>query len=130
MDEAEEARAFETRLDRLFAEAPSFADADLFALRVSDRLDRGWTLRGLAIGALGLAAGMVVVVQAASSGVIARVQSLPDHSSAAIGRAMDHVLPWRLTFSGLPFAAEMVWIPVALAALALGFAIVRAIREI
>lgn len=40
-----------------------------------------------------LAGGMVVVAQAASSGVIAQAQSLPHHSGAAIGRALSHVLP-------------------------------------
>jgi hypothetical protein len=130
MGDEEVDKGFEGRLDRMFAEAPAFGDAELFALRVSDRLDRGWTLRGAAIGALGLVGGMVVVVQAASSGVIARAQSLPHHSSAAIGRALDHVLPWRLSISGLPFGGELVWIPAALAALALGFVVVRAIREI
>lgn len=130
MADGEGDKAFEARLDRMFAETPSFGDADLFTLRVSDRLNRGWTLRGAVIGGLGLAGGMVVVAQAASSGVIAQVESLPHHSSAAIGRALDHVLPWRLSVSGLPFGGELVWIPAALAALALGFVVVRAIREI
>jgi RNA polymerase sigma-70 factor (ECF subfamily) len=121
---------FETRLARLFAAAPTFADADLFALRVNDRLDRGWTLRGTVIGVLGFAGGLVVVAQTAATGVLARVQSLPDHSTAAIGRALDHILPWRLSISGLPLAGEAIWIVAALAALALGYAIVRAIREI
>jgi membrane protein YqaA with SNARE-associated domain len=123
-------RAFEAQLDRLFSEAPGFGDAELFALRVADRLDRGWTLRGAAIWALGLAGGMVVVVQAASTGVLAQIRTLPHHSSAAIGRALDHVTPWRLTVSGLPFAGDVIWIPAALAALALGFVVARAIREI
>lgn len=123
-------RAFESRLERLFAQAPAFGDADLFALRVSDRLDRGWTLRGAAIGALGLAGGVILVVQGGSTGALARVQSLSHNASAAIGRALDHVLPWRITLSGVPLAGEVVWIPAALAALALGYAISRAIREI
>jgi len=70
------------------------------------------------------------IAPAASTGVIGRAQSLSDHSGAAISRALDHMLPWRVSLSGLPFAGEVVWIPVALAALALGYAITRAIREI
>jgi hypothetical protein len=130
MAEQDGDRTFEARLERLFAQAPDFGDADLFALRVSDRLDRGWTLRGAAIGALGLVGGVVLVVQAGSNGVLARAESLSDNASTAIGRALDHVLPWRITLSGVPLAGEVVWIPVALAALALGYAISRAIREI
>jgi hypothetical protein len=129
MDDGESDQAFEARLGRMFAETPAFGDAELFALRVGDRIDRGLTLRGVLIGALGVGGGMIVVVQAASSGVITQVQALPDHSSAAIGRALGHILPWRLTVSGAPFTSAVVWIPVVLAALALGFAIVRAIRE-
>jgi RNA polymerase sigma-70 factor (ECF subfamily) len=120
----------EQRLERLFAEPPAFGDADLFALRVADRLDRRWTVRGAAIGALGLVGGAVVVAQAAASGVVERVQSLPHASLAAMGRALDHVLPWRLTISASPFAMDVILIPVVLAVLALGVAIARAIREI
>ena len=130
MADQEGYRAFEGQLERLFAQAPAFGDADLFALRVSDRLDRGWTLRGVTIGALGLVGGVVLVAQAGSNGVTAQAQSLSHNASAAIGRAVDHVLPWRITLSGVPLAGEVVWIPVALAALALGYAISRAIREI
>jgi hypothetical protein len=130
MADSEGERAFESRLDRLFADPPEFGDAELFALRVSDRLDRRWSVRGAAIGALGLIGGMVVVTQAASSGLIARAQSLPQASGAVIGRALDHVLPWRLTISASPFAVDVILVPVVLAVLALGFAIARAIREI
>jgi hypothetical protein len=100
--------AFKARLDRMFAVAPAFGDADLFTLRVKDSLDCGWTPRCAKVGAFGLAAGMVVVAQAACSGMIAQTQSLPHHSDAAIGRALSHVLPWRLSVSGLPFSGELV----------------------
>lgn len=130
MAEVEGEKAFEARLERLFAEAPAFGDAELFAVRVRDRLDRRWTLRGVLIWALGLAGGMVVVYQAAAAGVIARAQSLPRVSREVMGRALDHLLPWRLTVSGAPFAGEMIFVAVALAVLALGLAIARAIREI
>src|SRR5260370_38365345 len=46
---------FEMALDRMFAEAPPFADADLFAVLVEDRMHRGWTFRRLVIGVLRLA---------------------------------------------------------------------------
>ena len=123
-------KAFEQRLDRMFAAAPAFGDADLFALRVSDRLNRGWSLRGALIVALGVAGGMIGVFQVASNGLIARAQSLSDRSGVAFGHALDHVLPSNIALLGLPFAGEVVWMPVVLAALALGFVIARAIREI
>jgi hypothetical protein len=73
---------------------------------------------------------VILVVQAGSNGALARAESLSHNASAAIGRALDHILPWRITLSGVPLAGEVVWIPAALAALALGYAISRAIREI
>jgi hypothetical protein len=130
MTDSEVDRAFEARLERLFADAPSFADADLFAVRVRDRLNRRWNMRGTVIGALGLLGGMFVVYQAAAAGLIGRAQSLPGASRAAMGRALEHLLPWRLSVSGGPFAGEMIVVAIALAVLALGLAIVRAIREI
>jgi hypothetical protein len=130
MAEDQDGPAFEARLGRLFAETPTFNDAELFTLRVGDRLNRGRTARGLIIGALGFVGGGVVVAQAAADGVITRLQSLPNHSTAAIGRALDHILPWRVSISGPPFAAELIWIPLTLAGLAIGLAVVRAIGEI
>jgi len=130
MAELEGERAFEARLDRLFAQAPAFGDADLFTLRVSDRLNRGWSLRAGLIGALGVAGGMVGVYQALESGVFARAETVSDRYGAAIGHAVDRVLPLNIALSGLPFAGEVLWMPAVLAALAVGYAISRAIREI
>lgn len=123
-------KVFEARLDRLFAETPAYGDADLFALRVRDRLDRGWSLRGALIGALGVSGGMVGVYQVAANGLLARAQVMSERYGAALGRVAEHVLPWNLAVSGLPFAGEVVWMPAILAAVALGYAITRAIREI
>lgn len=123
-------KAFEARLDRLFAESPVLGDSDLFALRVRDRLDRGWSVRAAAIGALGVAGGMVGVYQVAARGVFTRAELIIDRYGTILARALDHVLPWNLGLSGLPFAGEVVWMPAALGAVALGWAITRAIREI
>ena len=46
-------------LERMFAEAPVFGDSDLFALAVSERLNRGWSLRQLLIGGLGMLGGLI-----------------------------------------------------------------------
>jgi hypothetical protein len=130
MAELEGERSFEGRLERLFAEAPAFGDADLFTLRVSDRLNRGWSVRAALIGALGVAGGMIGVYQVLSNGVLSRAAIVSDRYGAAIGHELGRVLPWNIAISGLPFAGEVVWVPVALAAVALGYAISRAIREI
>ncbi|MEI9965940.1 MAG: hypothetical protein WDM92_16195 [Caulobacteraceae bacterium] len=54
---------FESRLNRWFTEAPAFPDADRFAARVQDRLDRSWTLRRLMIGAAGLVGGVIAAAR-------------------------------------------------------------------
>src|SRR5579872_4264386 len=59
---------FEMRLDRMFAETPAFADAELFAATLEARLNRGWTTRRLLIGGLGLVGGFVGAAQVLSSG--------------------------------------------------------------
>ena len=43
---------FETRLERLFAEAPVFADAEDFAHRVQGQMDRGQGWRTMLVGAM------------------------------------------------------------------------------
>jgi hypothetical protein len=42
---------FEMKLDRLFNEPPAMPDSEAFARLVEMRLDRGWTVRQLALGA-------------------------------------------------------------------------------
>ena len=50
---------FERRLERLFADAPAFSDEKAFATSVERKLDRGWNLRRILIGAAGLVGGLV-----------------------------------------------------------------------
>ena len=64
---------FETRLDRMFAEAPHFPDAELFARQVEARMERGWSLRRFVIGGAGVVAGVVGVGQMMGAGLF-----LPD----------------------------------------------------
>src|ERR1700722_18262476 len=45
--------SFECALERMFAETPARPDADFFAARVLERLDRGWTARGLVVRSVG-----------------------------------------------------------------------------
>jgi hypothetical protein len=125
-------RHFEARLESAFAEAPIFADADLFALRVNDALERNWLMRRMLIGALGLVGGLIGVAQLLRSGLV-------DHLGA-VGEA------WRLANNGLAnlptdrivselfgagpsTGAEILWMSGAMAILALGLFVTRAMRE-
>ncbi|MBA3812616.1 MAG: hypothetical protein H0X27_13435 [Caulobacteraceae bacterium] len=120
-------RTFEMELDRLFAEAPAFADADLFALRVEERLDRGWTFRQFVIGGLGIAGGLIGGAQILGSGLLQRLGAATAQSNHLLASRLSglHLLP-----DGSALDGEVMWLSVALAVVALGFAAARAIREI
>ncbi len=123
-------RTFEMQLDRLFAESPAFADADLFALRVEERLDRGWTFRQFVIGGLGIAGGLIGGAQILGSGLLQRLGAATAQSNHLVSSRLAgldglHILP-----AGTILDGEVMWLSAALAVVALGFAVTRAIREI
>ena len=123
-------RTFETELERLFGEQTAFPDADLFAFRVESSLDRGWTLRSFLIGGLGLTGGLLASIQIMGAGVWPRLQDLATRYAPSIqvqwtDVALSHMLP-----GGLEVNGEVLWMSAALAAVAVGFAVTRAIREI
>ncbi|HWA61807.1 MAG TPA: hypothetical protein VG939_10550 [Caulobacteraceae bacterium] len=122
-------RDFEMALDRLFAEAPAFGDADLFALRVEDRLDRGWTFRRLLIGGLGMAGGLIGGGQILSTNLFGQLNAFTQHSSEVLNRGLATVLPEGFR-GGVGISAEVIWMSAALAAVAVGLAVTRLIREI
>ncbi|MGH7023308.1 MAG: hypothetical protein ACREEB_06910 [Caulobacteraceae bacterium] len=120
-------RTFEMELDRLFGEHPAFADADLFAMRVETSLERGWTFRRLLIGGLGLAGGLIGAVQLMGYGVMPRLDALATQYAPSIQVKWTdtHLLP-----GGMEVNGEVLWMSAAMAIVAIGFAVTRAIREI
>lgn len=120
---------FEGRLGKLFAEPPYFPDAPLFALKMDARLNRGWTLRRMVIGALGLAGGLIGVIQIASSGALGKVE-VASNAGARTLNGLAAAVPAKLSLPAVPFGGEALWMSAALAVLAIGFAISRAIKEI
>jgi len=121
---------FEARLDRMFAQAPVFHDATIFALRVDHRLERGWTVRRTLIGGLGLVGGLFGVAQVVSSGVLSRAEMLSAQSSKLLSQNVHQFIPLHLPLLDLPFGREVLGMSAALAAIALVFALTRAIEEI
>jgi len=121
--------AFDAVLDRMFADVPAFADADTFARRVEERLDRGWTARRLVIGGLGLIGGLIGGAQILGSGLLARLGEFTDRSDRVVSALLANLLPSDLVPRGVPFDGEILWMAAGLAAVAVGFAITRAIRE-
>ena len=116
-------------LDRMFAEAPAFADGDLFALRVEERLDRGWTFRQFLIGGLGIIGGLIMGAQILGSGLAARLGAVTARSKDLVSSRLGDLASLHVLPAGLPMNGEVMWMAVGLAAVALGFALTRAIRE-
>jgi hypothetical protein len=122
--------AFERELDRMFAEAPAFADADLFAARVDDRLDRGWTFRRLLIGGFGVMGGVIGGGQIIGSGLGARMAALSSEAHKLLTRRITDFLPDDLGLPDIPLNIEVLVMIGILAAVALALGLVRFIREI
>ena len=123
-------RTFEMTLERLFAEEPPFPDGDLFVARVTERINRGWTFRQFLIGSLGLLGGLIGGTQILASGLVSRLNMITATSRHIVSSRLadltaDHVLP-----GGLAINAEVVWMAGALAAVAVGLALTRGIRDI
>ena len=120
---------FERELERMFGEAPAFPDAQLFAIRVEDRLARGWTFRRFLIGGLGAVGGVIGGGQLLGSGILARASELTTASQHYAAAQVAQVLPTSITPNGFPLG-EALWMSAALAIVAIGLALTRAIREI
>jgi hypothetical protein len=122
--------SFEMALDKMFAETPVFADAELFALRCEERMDRGWTTRRLLIGSLGAVGGLIGGGQLLGSGLWGRINVLSQESGHALNRGLEGILPQGFAPGGLAISAEAIWMSAALAVVAVGLAVTRLVREI
>jgi hypothetical protein len=121
---------FETRLDRMFAEPPHFADAEQFARKVETRLERGWSLRGVVITAAGIVGGAVGAMQLMGAGVFLRAAGTEAGAQAGVlGKAFHQVVTASSSFGALPVSPEVLWMTAGLGVMAIGFAITRASQE-
>jgi hypothetical protein len=134
-------RALEADLESWFADSPPLPDAALFASRVTGRLERDWTFRRFLIGGLGLVGGLIGGAQVLGSGLLGRLPAIETRPDL-----MGHALATRVqdsTLAQTPFVhdtlarlgdlgggnAEMLWMSAAMAVLAAGLLVTRAIRE-
>jgi len=120
---------FEMKLDRLFNEPPAMADGEAFARLVELRLNRGWTLRQVAIGATGLIAGLVGVTQVLGSPLMFQAGEATQRNAAAFSDNVTGLVRAGENLSALPFGGEALWMAAALGAMALAFAVTRAVEE-
>jgi hypothetical protein len=127
-------RAFEMDLERQFAAAPILADADAFAMRVTARLDRGWTFRQLLIGGLGVVGGLIGAGQLLGSGLVARLEMLGAQSDTLVKSGIATMPAARglntLLSMGSGLDGQVLWMSAALGLVAVGLFVTRAIREL
>lgn len=122
---------FETRLDRLFAEPPHFSDAEQFAHQVESRLERGWSIRRLFIGAAGVIASLLGVSQMMGAGLFFKAAGVEANEQAgAVSKAFGQLVSASSNLGALPISPEVMWMTAALGVMALGFAITRATQEL
>jgi hypothetical protein len=120
---------FETQLSRLYGQAPAFRDAEVFAQQVTQRLDRGWALRRVAIGATGIVAGMAAAVQLVGARFTDELSQVSSEGAQQLNLGLEHLTSrydQLFTLGG----AETVWVGVALVVLALAFAVTRLVDEV
>ena len=120
---------FEMKLDRMFNEPPAMADSEAFARLVELRLDRGWNLRQVAIGAAGLVAGLVGVSQLLGSRLLFDAGEVTQRNANAFTESVTSMVRTGENLSALPFGGEAMWLAAALGVMALAFAVTRAVEE-
>lgn len=120
---------FETQLSRLYGQPPAFRDAELFAQQVTERLDRGWALRRVAIGATGVVAGLAAAVQLVGGRFSEEFSAVSRDGAQQLDLGLGKLTSrydQLFTMGG----SETLWIAAALALLALAFGITRLMDEV
>jgi hypothetical protein len=120
---------FETQLSRLYGQSPAFRDAELFAKQVTDRLDRGWALRRVLIGATGVVAGVAAAAQLVSARFANEFSQMSQDGGHRLDLGLNELTrryDQLFTLGG----SETIWLAVALAGLALAFAVTRLMDEV
>jgi di/tricarboxylate transporter len=120
---------FETQLSRLYGQAPVFRDAELFAQQVADKLDRGWALRRVLIGATGVVAGVAAAAQLVSARFSSEFSQISQDGARKLDLGLNeltHRYDQLFTLGG----SETIWLGVALVGLALAFAVTRLMDEV
>ena len=121
--------SFEFALERMFAEPPARPDADFFAARVLERLDRGWTARRVLIGSMGALGGLVGAYQILGAGALTELQAAAMRSNDYVTRHITHDVAGALP-PGFTLDGQALWMAAALALVAAGLGLARLVREI
>lgn len=120
---------FETQLARLYGQAPTFRDAELFTQQVTQKLDRGWALRRVLIGATGVVAGVAAAVQLVGARFANEFSEMSKEGADQLTQGVDkltHRYDQIFSLGG----SETLWVGAALVVLALAFAVTRLVDEV
>jgi len=120
---------FEAQLTRLYNEAPSFPDAELFAAQVGASLDRGWAMRRVLIGGAGVVAGLIAAFQIVTTRFSAELQTLSHNGTRDLNADVDMAMSKLTQITSTPASVEALWLAAGLALLALGFAVTRMMED-
>ena len=121
---------FEFSLERMFAETPARPDADFFAARVLERLDRGWTARRLLIGSMGALGGLIGAYQIIGVGSLQQLTAAATRSNDFFNQHLTHDLNSAIAPAGFALDTQVLWMAAALALVAAGLGLARLVREI
>jgi hypothetical protein len=122
--------SFEFTLERMFAETPVRPDADFFAARVLEKLDRGWTARRLLIGSMGALGGLVGAYQLLGAGALQQLQTAATRSNDYVAQHISHDIAGAVAPAGFALSGQAIWMAAALALVAAGLGLARLVREI
>ncbi len=119
--------SFEHQLGRLFAEPPPLTGHAEFTAAVQARLESGWAMRRVVIGAAGVVGGLVATAQVVGANLVQRVAMVSQGAdSRAHNLAADLMARGEATLhlQSLPLGGEVLWMVAGLAAM--GAALVAA----
>ena len=120
---------FERELSRMFAESPPMPDADFFALRVRERLDRDWTLRRMFVGLAGAAAGATALWRLSGEQAFVRIEEAVRAPVVDLWRNGELFAGVAPVLRAVPIPMELVWLAGGLVLLAAGMLVTRVVDE-
>jgi hypothetical protein len=114
---------FEHQVARLFSETSGFPDQRDFTQAVQARLERGWGVRRLLIGAAGASGGLVAAVQVFQANLVERAAAASHDADLRVNDLAERGIA--LLHLHVSFGGEVVWMVAGLGALGLALAAAR-----
>lgn len=126
-------REFETQLERMFAQPPTFADEAAFTRGVEARLTRNWRLRAVSIAFAGAVGGLIAISQTIGSGLGLRIADAGARSERAVAGTYNSL--WEQAsvrlgdIGGADLSMNLFWVASALLIMAAGAMTTRMFDE-